>query len=111
MIDLLGYTCSLCGCDVDVQDTREPKIIWRCGHDGNVVHANLAGRLFGEGEIKHGVLGDEEIPAAHRERFFKDMADRAIHKKGRRLWWVSDWMEYIDGWHREQAAATAPAAS
>lgn len=98
MIDVVNFTCAICGavCDV-VQETGEVKSK-PCGHEG-VIHANLRGRLFGAGAIAHGMLIDDEIPAAHKDRFSEHMADRAVVDGGARKWWVRDWIEYIELYH------------
>lgn len=98
MIDVVNYTCSECGtvCDV-VQETGEVRSR-PCGHTG-VIHANLKGKLFGQGAIAHGMLSDNEIPAMHREAFLKFAGDKVVIDGGATKWWVRDWVEYIERFH------------
>jgi len=95
MIDILGYTCSICNADVRVEGTIDPKITWSCGHDGNIVHANLKGRLFGLNQIENGVLEEKDIPAMHRDNFIKEYP--LENGKFR----IKNWFEYIDKFHQQ----------
>lgn len=100
MVDLVNYTCKKCGevCTPDIVDPNAIAIARPCGHQSGI-HANLKGRLFGEGAIKHGLLADAEIPAMHREAFLKFAGERVVVDGGATKWWVRDWMEYIEKFH------------
>lgn len=107
MIDV-NYTCSVCKTPLaPVEDALgETTLVWGCEHRDVVIHANMSGRVFGEGALAHGTVGDDEIPAAHREAFFEQMKDRSItYGDGRREWFIRDWMEYINAWHAAKKAA------
>ena len=97
MIDITGYTCSICGADVLVEGIQNPKITWNCGHDGQTVHANLKGKLFGLNQIENGVLPETELPQMHRESF----ANKYPVKHG--TFKIKDWFEYIDQYHKDVA--------
>lgn len=100
MIDLVNYTCKECGevCTPEIVDPHAVAIARPCGHQSGI-NMNLKGRMFGEGAIKHGMLKDDEIPAAHKEAFVKFAGERAVIDGGVAKWWVRDWVEYIDRFH------------
>jgi hypothetical protein len=97
MIDILGYTCSVCKADVTVEGTTDPKITWHCGHDGQVVHANLRGKLFGVSQIENGFLPEGDLPEMHREAFLKEYKIEGGRFR------IKDWFEYIDKFHKGNA--------
>jgi hypothetical protein len=48
------YECSVCGAAVKVKpqgEGVEPKIEWKCGHDGMTVYANRKVTLYGKGDV------------------------------------------------------------
>lgn len=108
MIDVEGYTCAVCGAPVTVEGLSDPKITWHCGHDGNTVHANLRGKVFAAAAVNDKMLTLSEIPERHRDVFRVALAHKAhTAPDGSKRWPYSEWLAYIDGYHRGQALAEA----
>lgn len=108
MIDVESYTCAVCNAPVKVEGIADPKITWSCGHDGNTVHANLRGRVFMAAMVADKMLTIDEIPERHRDVFRVALAHKAhTAPDGTKRWPYSEWLAYIDGYHKGRAMVEA----
>jgi hypothetical protein len=92
---------------VSVVGIVNPVITRACGHDQDMVHANLSGKLHGAAWLET-MIGIDDIPEAHRLRFASSMRGLALTAADGTLRWKGkDWIDYINGWHLAQQAVDA----